>query len=49
MRLDQLADVLLQQRVGHAKAAARIEHLLGEKETVAQSRLQVAPVGFVNR
>ena len=34
VRLDQLTDVGLEQLVGHPEAAARIQHLLGEKEAV---------------
>ena len=34
MRLDQLADVRLEQLVGHTEARARIEHLLREEEAI---------------
>ena len=34
LRLEQLADVGLEQLVGHPEAAARIEHLLREEEAV---------------
>ncbi len=34
VRLDQLAQVRLEQLVGHAEARARVEHLLGEEEAV---------------
>jgi hypothetical protein len=34
MRLDELANVRLEQVVGHPEAAARVEHLLGQEEAV---------------
>ena len=49
MRLDQLPDIGLEQLVRHPEAAARVEHLLGEKEAVRPVKVQTAPVGFARR
>ena len=45
MRLDQLSDVGLEQLVRHPETAARIQHLLGEKEAVGA--IEIAFVGDV--
>jgi len=48
--LDQLADVTLQQLIGHPEAAPGIQHLpLRERKQYEQSRLHTAPVGFASR
>jgi len=43
MRLDQLAQVQLQQVIGHPEPAARIEHLLGQEETVGAVQVADRP------
>ena len=46
MRLDQLADVVLQLFIGHAKAAAGIQHLFGQEEAVGAIEIADRAGGF---
>ena len=46
LRLEQLAQVRLEQIVRHAETVARVEHLFGRKKQYSQSRLQIGPVGL---